>query len=66
MSYLACSEKVCGHGRAKLYQGDCRDVVAQLDGAFDACFCDPPYELGFMGKHIKGQILTQSELPGGG
>ena len=34
-----------------LHLGDCRDVLATLDDAsIDAIVCDPPYELGFMGK----------------
>ena len=31
--------------------GDCRDVMATLDdNSVDSVVCDPPYELGFMGK----------------
>ena len=34
-----------------LHLGDCREVMAGLEpGSVDACVCDPPYELGFMGK----------------
>lgn len=34
-----------------LYLGDCRDVLAKMgDATVDAIVCDPPYELGFMGK----------------
>ncbi len=34
-----------------LHHGDCRDVLATLpDASVDAVVCDPPYELGFMGK----------------
>ena len=34
-----------------LHLGDCRAVLATLDDAsIDAVVCDPPYELGFMGK----------------
>ncbi len=34
-----------------LHVGDVRAVLPTLDeGAFDAVLCDPPYELGFMGK----------------
>ena len=34
-----------------LHLGDCRAVLATLDDAsIDAIVCDPPYELGFMGK----------------
>jgi DNA modification methylase len=35
----------------RLYQGDCRSVMAELpDNSVDAVVTDPPYELGFMGK----------------
>ena len=34
-----------------LHLGDCRDVLATMgDCSIDAIVCDPPYELGFMGK----------------
>ena len=34
-----------------LHLGDCRVVMATLDdNSIDAIVCDPPYELGFMGK----------------
>ena len=34
-----------------LHLGDCRDVLATMDDcSVDAIVCDPPYELGFMGK----------------
>jgi site-specific DNA-methyltransferase (adenine-specific) len=34
-----------------LHLGDCRTVMATLDdNSIDAIVCDPPYELGFMGK----------------
>lgn len=34
-----------------LHLGDCREVMLGLEpGSVDACVCDPPYELGFMGK----------------
>lgn len=37
--------------RIKLFQGDCRVVLAELPAnSFDRCITDPPYELGFMGK----------------
>lgn len=29
---------------------DCREGLSDFPGVFDACVCDPPYELGFMGK----------------
>jgi site-specific DNA-methyltransferase (adenine-specific) len=34
-----------------LHIGDCRDVLATMgDATVDSIVCDPPYELGFMGK----------------
>jgi hypothetical protein len=34
-----------------LHLGDCREVLATMgDATVDAIVCDPPYELGFMGK----------------
>jgi site-specific DNA-methyltransferase (adenine-specific) len=34
-----------------LHLGDCRHVLATLDdNSIDSIVCDPPYELGFMGK----------------
>jgi DNA modification methylase len=39
-------------GRIVLYGGDCLEVLAGLDAcSVDAVVCDPPYELGFMGRH---------------
>lgn len=36
---------------SSLMHGDSRVVLASLESdAIDACVCDPPYELGFMGK----------------
>lgn len=35
----------------RLWQGDCRDLIASLpDASVDSCVTDPPYELGFMGR----------------
>lgn len=35
----------------QLYLGDNRQVLKQLpDNSVDSIVCDPPYELGFMGK----------------
>jgi site-specific DNA-methyltransferase (adenine-specific) len=35
----------------RILQGDCRAVMATLpEASVDAIVCDPPYELGFMGK----------------
>lgn len=41
-----------GEGRtARLYLGDCLDALRTMPAAsVDAVVCDPPYELGFMGK----------------
>jgi site-specific DNA-methyltransferase (adenine-specific) len=34
-----------------IYTGDCREVLRHLpDESVDAIVCDPPYEIGFMGK----------------
>lgn len=55
--------------------GDLRSVVPTLDiGSFDAIVCDPPYELGFMGKSWDSsgvafdahtwQVLLNRSLPG--
>jgi len=39
----------------KVLHGDCRDVLAGMaDGSVDSVVCDPPYELGFMGKRWDG------------
>lgn len=36
---------------AKVFHGSCLDVLPTLpDNSIDAVVCDPPYELGFMGK----------------
>jgi len=38
-------------GGARVFLGDCRDVLATLpDNSVDSVVTDPPYELGFMGK----------------
>jgi site-specific DNA-methyltransferase (adenine-specific) len=35
-----------------LYHGDNREILKHLDAnSLDACVTDPPYELGFMGRH---------------
>ena len=37
--------------RARILVGDCRESMRTLpDASVDAVVCDPPYELGFMGK----------------
>jgi len=37
--------------KARVLVGDCRAMMATLpDASVDAVVCDPPYELGFMGK----------------
>ena len=36
---------------AKVFAGSCLDVLPTLpDNSVDSVVCDPPYELGFMGK----------------
>jgi DNA modification methylase len=38
-------------GGARVFLGDCRDVLKTLpDNSVDSVVTDPPYELGFMGK----------------
>jgi site-specific DNA-methyltransferase (adenine-specific) len=40
------------NGRVTLHEGDCLDVLRTMPGAsVDSVVTDPPYELGFMGKH---------------
>jgi len=35
----------------QIWHGDCREVIKTLaDSSVDSVVCDPPYELGFMGK----------------
>lgn len=47
--------------RVVLHLGDCRDVLALLaDSSVDAAVCDPPYELGFMGKTWDGSGIAYS------
>ena len=44
-------EPVIVVGGARVFQGDCRDVLKTLaDCSVDSVVTDPPYELGFMGK----------------
>lgn len=39
-------------GDVTVYHGDCLDVLRELpDASVDAVITDPPYELGFMGRH---------------
>lgn len=38
-----------GSMRFDVLAGDVADVLPTLAGPFDACLCDPPYGLGFMG-----------------
>jgi len=38
-------------GKARVFHGDCREVLRGLpDNSIDSVVTDPPYELGFMGK----------------
>jgi site-specific DNA-methyltransferase (adenine-specific) len=44
-------EPVIQVGGARVFQGDCREVLKTLpDNSVDSIVTDPPYELGFMGK----------------
>ena len=39
------------HPLIRAYLGDCMEKMKDIpDGSIDAVICDPPYELGFMGK----------------
>lgn len=47
--------------RLTLYLGDCVEVMrAMPDASVDAIVTDPPYELGFMGKHWDGTGIAYS------
>jgi site-specific DNA-methyltransferase (adenine-specific) len=54
-------------GDARLYLGDCRDILPTL-GMVDACVTDPPYgiaatwEGGFSGKHGWGKAKEEATL----
>jgi len=44
-------EPVIVVGGARVFHGDCREVLKALpDNSVDSVVTDPPYELGFMGK----------------
>lgn len=44
-------EVLAGAARWHLHAGDFRAMLATLpDACLDSCVCDPPYELGFMGR----------------
>lgn len=46
-----CNDLLDNLSKHTLHLGDCRTVMATLDdNSIDAIVCDPPYELGFMGK----------------
>jgi site-specific DNA-methyltransferase (adenine-specific) len=56
----------------RIYHGDCREVIPQLDTEFTACITDPPYGLQFMGRDwdhdVPGpeywEIVLNALLPG--
>ncbi len=62
---LRALRALCG---SHLLRGDCRKVLPELRAnSVDACVCDPPYELGFMGKRWDGtgvafQVETWAEV----
>ena len=44
-----------------IYCGDCIEVMKEMpDNSVDAIVCDPPYELGFMGKKWDGTGIAYS------
>jgi DNA modification methylase len=49
---------------SRILHGDCVEVMRTLEPcSIDACVTDPPYELGFMGKHWdKSGIAFQPEM----
>ncbi len=50
---------------AKLYNGDCLEVLATLpENSVDTCITDPPYGLGFMGKQWDTFDKSQFGLAG--
>jgi DNA modification methylase len=47
-------------GDARLYVGDCIEVMAEMDAeSVDAVVCDPPYGIGFMGKAWDAAAITE-------
>jgi DNA modification methylase len=45
----------------KVYQGDCLERMRRMDdNSIDAVVTDPPYELGFMGKHWDNTGIANS------
>src|ERR1700756_2472097 len=51
-------------GKHSLINGDALAKLKELpDGSFDACFCDPPYHISFMGRSWdRGDIAFRAEL----
>jgi len=47
----------------QIIKGDCREVMKDFpDTSIDAVVCDPPYELGFMGKHWDKTGIANDEM----
>ena len=45
-----------------ILQGDCRERMAEMEeNSIDAIVCDPPYELGFMGKKWDGSGIAYDQ-----
>ena len=45
-----------------ILQGDCRERMAEMEeSSIDAIVCDPPYELGFMGKKWDGSGIAYDQ-----
>lgn len=46
--------------RITILVGDNRQRLREFpDNHFDSCVCDPPYEMGFMGKAAKPGVRDQ-------
>ena len=47
----------------QVIQGDCLEVLKTLEeNSVDSIVCDPPYELGFMGKSWDNTGITNNPL----
>jgi len=53
------------HAGIRIYVGDCREVIPQLQESFDACVTDPPYHLTTGKKGGSGPASVNLESPYG-
>jgi DNA modification methylase len=53
------------HAGIRIYVGDCREVIPQLEESFDACVTDPPYHLTTGKKGGSGPASVNLESPYG-